>query len=137
MADGKDTASRTTGEVIAESVKVALRETIAACRVLVDASVTQQDYAARGDRPARSVFKQSAILVGGDRILAYEIVGNDKSDALPAGCYILSNRCFRLGQYSRVEIDAGRPSSLIFSRLMTPQELAMFATTGGAVSDFI
>lgn len=63
-------------------------------------------FAAKGDRPARTVYEQKAYLhKGGVFPEEFLITHNDPNEAYPVGRYQLSGPSFKINQYKQLELD--------------------------------
>ena len=63
-------------------------------------------FAAKGDKPARTVFEQKAYAhLGGVFPVEFKITHDDHNNAYDIGKYQLSGSSFKVNQYGQLELD--------------------------------
>lgn len=107
--------------------------TVAALRILVDGVIIEDQIPARGDKPARNLYKQNAIVIGGTRSLSYQLTAFERDQVESEGVYMLDRDALRLNQYGRLELNPYAP--LVFVRDMNEKELAQFDAPKTSLSD--
>lgn len=110
-------------------------ETVAALRILVKDEFKPVHIPAKGDREARTLYKQPMAVIGGPRPLVTDMTLFDEDQRLDEGCYALSNDCLTLNQYGRLEVRTG-PEYVRRLRDMKPSELEIFKPVQTDLSDF-
>ncbi len=70
-----------------------------------EVKLTDRTFPAKGDRPARTVFKQEAFAHRGGRFPEeFQITLESAADALPVGEYTLAPQSFVINQYGDLEL---------------------------------
>lgn len=113
-----------------------ITETIGNLRFLIDGRVTKRDIPAKGDRPARVLYQQAAVIVGGDRQINWSTGTMDESGVLPEGCYVLGKNCLALGDFDRLEVKS-RPENFVFLRALKPAEKELFTAWQTDIDDLV
>lgn len=110
-------------------------ETVAALRILVQGEMKTVNIPAKGDREARTLYKQPMAVIGGPRPLVTDMTLFEEDQRLEEGCYALSSDCLMLNQYGRLEVRTG-PEYVRRLRDMKPAEQEIFKPVQTDLSDF-
>lgn len=82
------------------------KDTIAQLRVIISPNIEEQHYAARGDREARTVYNQRAMVLGAATDLPFTVTSWEKDQIYHGGgLYTFTNQHIRLGKSGRLELD--------------------------------
>lgn len=96
-------------------------QSVAALRILIDGEVAERELPARGDKPARTIYEQKAILIGGPTEMPFTITSFEHADTHVEGSYVFTAECIGLDEYGKPMI---RPYAKRYIRVadLTPEQ---------------